>query len=60
MGKPLSFETVITKKRLAEEVEDIESEIGREGFISDTGRRKIRELRLALESSKPLIGDKSA
>lgn len=58
MGKPLSFETQITKKRIAEEIEDIESEIDRNGNISDAGLRKLRELRIALES-KPLIGDEA-
>lgn len=58
MGKPLSFETQLTKKRIAEEIEEIEGEVDGKGFISDSGLRRLRELRIALES-KPLIGDEA-
>lgn len=54
MGKPLSFETQLTKKRIAEEIEEIEAEVDGKGHISDSGLRRLRELRIALES-KPLV-----
>lgn len=54
MGKPLSFETEITKKRIVEEVESIEAEIDGAGNISDAGVRRLRELRIALER-KPVV-----
>lgn len=53
MGKPLSFETEITKKRIVEEIEAIESEV-RENYISADGQVRLRELRIALES-KPVV-----
>jgi hypothetical protein len=54
VGKPLSFETEITKKRIVEEVEEIEAEIDGSGHISDAGRTKLRELRIALER-RPVV-----
>lgn len=57
MGKPLSFEKQITKKRIVEAIEEIEGEISHSvesGFISAAGIRQLRELRLALES-KPVV-----
>lgn len=53
MGKPLSFETEITKKRIVEEIETIEAEV-RENYISADGQARLRELRIALES-KPVV-----
>lgn len=54
MSRPILFETTITKQRIIDAIEDIESEIGSQGYISDAGVRKLRELRLALES-KPVV-----
>ncbi len=54
MGRPLSFETEITKRRIVEEIEEIESEVDGAGHISEAGRAKLRELRLALER-RPIV-----
>ncbi len=58
MGKPLSFEKQITKKRIVEAIEEIEGEVsqsaGGSSYISAAGIRQLRELRLALES-KPVV-----
>jgi hypothetical protein len=56
VGKPLSFEKEISRKRVVEEIEGIEAEVDGAGHISDGGVRRLRELRIALES-KPLIDD---
>lgn len=53
MGKPISFETELTKKRLVEEIEAIEAEISATGHVSEQGRTLLRELRIALET-KPV------
>ncbi len=58
MGKPLSFETELSQRRIREEVEAIESEIRpgdtSGGYISSDGIVRLRELRIALET-KPLV-----
>ncbi len=62
MGKPLSFETQITKRRIVEAIEEIEGDLQgakRSPDAVDLVERKLRELRLAIES-KPLVGDESA
>jgi hypothetical protein len=54
VANPLSFETEITKKRIVEEIEAIEAEVDGRGHLSNDGERRLRELRIALES-KPLV-----
>jgi hypothetical protein len=57
VAKPLLFEKEITKKRVIEAIEEIEGDVkgcykSQDGI--DLVERKLRELRLALES-KPLV-----
>lgn len=53
MPKPLIFEREITTKRIVEEIEAIEEEIDGASRISEAGRTRLRELRIAVET-KPL------
>jgi len=54
VAKPLTFDKEITKKRIIEAIEDVESEIDGAGRVSEAGVRQLRELRIALES-KPVV-----
>jgi hypothetical protein len=58
----LSFEKELTKRRIVEAIEEIEGDVQgcrRSPDGVDLVERKLRELRLALES-KPLVGEAGA
>lgn len=57
MPQPISFDKELTKKRVIQEIEEIEAEISSTmNHISEQGRSRLRELRIALET-KPLVED---